>query len=297
MNPPIDEEELLENIVNGKYQNIIILTGAGVSTAAGIPDFRSSGGLFATIRQKFGSRFPIVYGSPETVLSREFVNANPEFHDKEVQPILKHNIDSHISQAIPTDTHRFCAWLYQQGILKRVYTQNIDGLHTHPSLNIDHNLVVECHGSVKKGNLVLYGDDLPKRFYECCDVDFPQNFRLGENNDNSGVDLIMVFGTSLQVYPFCAVPNMVPKGCIRVLINRSMEDCFKNSYERKGQDQFGLAQRPQSIRIGQRKFVSTKNLWIKKEGNRRWWQLLVEEDCDKFVRKIFSLSSMKNKMI
>ena len=70
---------------------------------------------------------------------------------------------------------------------------------------------------MRDASLVLYGDDLPKRFTDCCDQDF------SINNDKLGnVDLVLVFGTSLQVAPFCAIPNMALKGCTRVLVNESM---------------------------------------------------------------------------
>ena len=63
----------------------------------------------------------------------------------------------------PTLAHKFTAWLHQRGWLNRVYTQNVDGLHLHPSLNIPDELVVECHGSLRNPAepLVLYGDELP----------------------------------------------------------------------------------------------------------------------------------------
>lgn len=125
--------------------------------------------------------------------------------------------------ALPTESHRLCAWLHRQGWLRRVYTQarcapeapkhtvplafqharfswsdfacgsllvclcspgkrfsneftrffagptchpwkNVDGLHTHPSLELPRELVVECHGSIR-GAVVLYGDPMPHRFY------------------------------------------------------------------------------------------------------------------------------------
>ena len=278
--PAIDEEELFQNLHNGEYRHVVVLTGAGVSTAAGVPDFRSPGGLFDTMRSTFGERFPFVYDSPEIILSRDFSLAHPDIFKNELLPLFQHlgkTVD-----ASPTDTHRFCAWLNRQGWLRRVYTQNVDGLHLHPSLDIDEELVVECHGSVRKGDLVLYGDDLPRRFFDCCDSDFPQYI----GGDGSPVDLILVFGTSLRVLPFSAVPNLAPRGCVRVLINRSLEDCI---YQRSQAGMSGALQSPSSLRIGSRKFVTSKNLWTGREGSKRWRQLLVEGDCDCFVRRFFSM--------
>ena len=100
---------------------------------------------------------------------------------------------------LPTPAHYFCAYLAQKGWVKRIYTQNIDGLHTHPNLfhNNNHNveeeeeeedgtssgkrsggttmdpdLVVEYHGSLQRHDLVMYGDPLPKRFFDAVSMDF-----------------------------------------------------------------------------------------------------------------------------
>ena len=287
--PTIDEEELFRNLSNGEYRNIVVLTGAGVSTAAGVPDFRSPGGLFDTIRSTFGKRFPYVYDTPEIILSRDFVLMHPFIYQDEVLPLLEHIGKSVDAQ--PTDTHRFCAWLNHQGWLRRVYTQNVDGLHLHPSLDIDEKLVVECHGSVRGGDIVLYGDDLPKRFYNCCDEDFPQNIRDGVSR-SCPADLLLVFGTSLKVLPFSAVPNLAPKGCVRVLINRSLEDCMNQRSPQCSREEVysnaGWLQSPSRLRVGSRKFVTARNLWTGREGNKRWRQLLVEGDCDYFIRRFLS---------
>eukprot|EP00553_Chaetoceros_curvisetus_P015910 CAMPEP_0204650618 /NCGR_PEP_ID=MMETSP0718-20130828/11913_1 /ASSEMBLY_ACC=CAM_ASM_000674 /TAXON_ID=230516 /ORGANISM="Chaetoceros curvisetus" /LENGTH=248 /DNA_ID=CAMNT_0051674101 /DNA_START=169 /DNA_END=912 /DNA_ORIENTATION=- len=248
----MDEEDLFTNLASGKYRNIVVLTGAGISTAAGIPDFRSPGGLFDILRRTFGNRFPFVYDSPESILSRTFALAHPTVYQNDVKPLLKHLLDETIDVS-PTETHRFCAWLNQQGWLRRIYTQNVDGLHLHPTLKIDDNLVVECHGSMKEGNIVLYGDELPKRFYSCCDEDFSQTIA-----DTAAVDLMLVFGTSLRVLPFSAVPNLAPRGCVRVLINRSLDECI--NYQISDSDR-SVPRSPSSLRIGSRKFVTAKNLW------------------------------------
>ena len=277
----MNEEELFTNLANGKYRNIVVLTGAGVSTAAGIPDFRSPGGLFDVLRSTFGTRFPFVYDSPESILSRTFALTHPTVYQNEIRPFLKHL--GKAIEVLPTETHEFCAWLNRQGWLRRIYTQNVDGLHLHPTLDIDENLVVECHGSVKEGNLVLYGDDLPKRFYDCCDDDFSKTI-----GSISAVDLMLVFGTSLRVLPFSAVPNLAPKGCVRVLINRSMDDCINYQTSQGGEVGRGISLSPSPLRIGSRKFVTAKNLWTGREGSKRWKQLLVEGDCDCFVHRFLS---------
>ena len=81
---PLTEDIFWSQLKAGQYRSIVICTGAGVSTAAGIADFRSHGGLFATIRQKF-SRFPEVLRTPETLLSRQFATKYPTIWKTEVQ--------------------------------------------------------------------------------------------------------------------------------------------------------------------------------------------------------------------
>lgn len=184
----ITEDELFDGLAQGRFRNIVVCTGAGVSTEAGIPDFRSPGGLFEEIRQAFCERFPEVLQSPETLLSRHFAKRHPEIWHGEVEPWLR---SWKFNDAKPASMHRFCAWLHRQGWLRRIYTQNVDGLHVRPELEIPSGLVVECHGALRDASIVLYGDDTPKQFECCCDEDFPC--------DNGSVDLLMFFGTSLQV--------------------------------------------------------------------------------------------------
>ena len=134
--------ELFQNLATGTYRNIVVCTGAGVSTAAGVPDFRSAGGLFERIGREFGDRFPEAKHNPEWMLSRSFARQYPHVWENIVLP----RIQADYNGLQPTLTHRFCAWLHWKGWLRRVYTQNVDGLHLHPSLNLPTDLVVECHG-------------------------------------------------------------------------------------------------------------------------------------------------------
>lgn len=215
----ITEDVFFKEILSGCFKNIVVLTGAGISTSAGIPDFRSKGGLFDCIRKRFGKRFPCCRDRPEHFFSRHFEEKNPETWKHEILPWLQ---KFKFCCAPPTLTHWFCSWLYNRGWLTTVYTQNVDGLHLHQDLQMRRDLIVECHGSLADGSCVLYGDKLPERFDECCSRDFP--------NFGPKVDLIMVFGTSLQVAPFCGIPNMALKGCTRVLVNRNLSDCMTNQW-------------------------------------------------------------------
>lgn len=282
--PPIDEEELFNGLAQGQFHSVVVLTGAGVSTSAGVPDFRSPGsGIFEEIRSRFGRRFPEARDQPEVVLSRSFARSNPEVWRSEVEPFVRSAVKS--EDLMPTSAHKFCAWLHHQGCLRRVYTQNVDGLHLHPSLGLPECKVVECHGSARKDTLVMYGDSLPERFFECCDADFPANSK-------GCVDLMIVMGTSLQVAPFCAVPNMAPRGCTRVLVNRYLNECFWNNFSMsRALAADGCMVMSGRTRIGARKDVPLRPLWVDRKARRRWRQLMVEGDCDDFVARFFSSSA------
>ena len=208
-------QELYELLVNGSYKSVVVVLGAGISVSAGIPDFRSPGGLFEAVINNFGERFPKVMARPEHLLSRAFCSEHPDVWANEVVPMLR---SWKLDETYPTITHRFLAWLHNQGWLTRVYTQNIDGLELHKDVvamtkhaSDYRDRVVQAHGSMRDGSVVLYGDKLSERFYQACEHDFGAS--------ENPVDLVVVMGTSLQVAPFCAIPNLVPHNATRVLVD------------------------------------------------------------------------------
>ena len=206
--------EIQHKIAHGDFKNIIICSGAGVSVGAGIPDYRSKDGIF----QKFHERYPAY--EPSDIFSRSFRNAHPELTtDPEYIKLM--NI---ICESKPTPSHIFAKWLHDKGWLKRVYTQNVDTLYQ--SAGIDSDLLVEFHGNVNDG-IILYGDDispicLNRLKYDHCD----------ELTNTNQCDLIIVMGTSLQVAPFCAIPNMVNKHCTRILVDINPEGCYTNNWSK-----------------------------------------------------------------
>ena len=247
-----ESSNVFEQIKSGFYKNIIVLTGAGVSTNAGIKDFRSEGGLFEMIRERFPGVEP-----PERLLSRHFQREDPQFFKDCVSPWLA----SCMTEAKPTMTHRFCAWLDEQGWLKRVYTQNVDGLH---GRDLAPEKVVECHGSLTSP--VLYGDPLPEIMHKMSQKDFPHT------------DLLLVFGTSLKVGPFCALPNLCPRGTVRVWVtlNPDPETHFQGA-----------------TKIGGR-LVTMRSLWIHQKRNKynKYTNIIIDQDCDEFVSNKFKNKQM-----
>jgi len=282
LQPTLTEQTFFAKLAGGVYRRIVVLTGAGVSTAAGIPDFRSPGGMFDEICSAWGSRFPQLLHSPETLLSRHFERTNRQVYKNEVHPWLQ----TLKTSAAPTAVHKFCGWLQRQGWLQRVYTQNVDGLHRHADLGLSQDFVVEFHGALRDGSIVMYGDSIPPHVDTYCREDFPKQ------PSKSGIDLLMVFGTSLQVAPFCALPNMAPRGCTRVLVNMDLEVCMVNDWSRCRMradpyaDLSGLAKSPTLARLGGRD-AQLQPLWRDSKGRKKWPQLLVESDCDAFVHRFF----------
>ena len=118
----------LQEIIN-KGKRIVFFGGAGVSTASGIPDFRSADGLF---RQEFGEL------TPEMMLSQSFFYLHPARFFEFYRAYMLH------PEARPNAVHRLLAQLEQKKKLRGVVTQNIDGLHRLAG----NRLVFEIHGSV-----------------------------------------------------------------------------------------------------------------------------------------------------
>ncbi|RKP33998.1 DHS-like NAD/FAD-binding domain-containing protein, partial [Dimargaris cristalligena] len=137
----------------------VVVSGAGISCSAGIPDFRSSSGLFSTLKEQHGNHIN---------QGRDLFDA--QLFNSETTTRIFHQFIGQFKQSIenvqPTPTHQFLSWLHSQGRLTRWYTQNIDGLeaktglspptHLHPSypctpsrISRDHkSTVVPLHGDL-----------------------------------------------------------------------------------------------------------------------------------------------------
>ena len=202
-----------------KCDNIVFFGGAGVSTESGIPDFRSPDGLY---NQKY--KYP-----PETIISHSFYLRYPEefyrfYKDKMLYP------DSE-----PGITHLALAKLEQQGKLKAVVTQNIDGLHQ----KAGHKNVIELHGSVLRNYCErchrFYGMESIINSYgiptcECGGIIKPDVVLYEEGLDEDNItaaieyirnaDMLVVGGTSLGVYPAAGLIDYY-RGDKLVLINKS----------------------------------------------------------------------------
>ncbi|KAF8512858.1 NAD-dependent deacetylase sirtuin-2 [Hysterangium stoloniferum] len=207
-------------------KRIFVMTGAGISTAAGIPDFRSPDtGLYANL-----ARLKLPY--PEAVFDIRYFRKNPlPFYT------LAHELAP--GRYRPTKTHSFIRLLHEKKYLHTCFTQNIDTLERRAGLPNDR--IIEAHGSFATQRCidckVPYDDDKMKRTIrekqvprcEVCDglvkpdiVFFgealPPEFHKSIYNLPTA-DLLIIIGTSLTVHPFASLTGLVPESCPRVLIN------------------------------------------------------------------------------
>ncbi len=193
--------EAFQRVID-RSKRIVFFGGAGVSTASGIPDFRSADGLYA------GKEAGL---SPEMILSRSFFYLHPEaFFDYYRKHLL-------YPEAKPNAAHRKLYELEQEDRLRGIVTQNVDGLHRvagnirvyeiHGSVH--ENYCMDCNasypmeailrsvgiprcrdcGGVIRPNVTLYGEPLEK--YVC----------IGAIREITNADTLIVAGTSLAVEP------------------------------------------------------------------------------------------------
>ena len=203
-----------------RSRRIVFFGGAGVSTASGIPDFRSAEGLYAEEADGI---------SPEMILSKSFFYLEPE---KFFDWYRKHML---YPEAKPNAAHRKLFELERADKLRGIVTQNVDGLHKAAGNirvyelhgNVHENYCMECNasypaevilesdgiprcrdcGGVIRPNVVLYGEALPK--YVC----------IGAIREITNADTLIVAGTSLTVEPAASLLSHF-RGKNLVVINR-----------------------------------------------------------------------------
>ena len=213
-----NEVKKLKELIEGT-DNIVFFGGAGVSTESGIPDFRSTDGLY---HQEW--KYP-----PEVILSHTFYESNPAeffrfYRAKMLAPDAK-----------PNAAHLKLAEWEAQGKLRAIVTQNIDNLHQLAGSR----RVYELHGSVhrnycEKGgkfhgfDFILNSTGVPK--CECGGTVKPDVVLYEEGLDQATIqgavqaiadaDVLIIGGTSLNVYPAAGLINYY-RGSKLVLVNKS----------------------------------------------------------------------------
>jgi NAD-dependent SIR2 family protein deacetylase len=229
--PRVTLSSLAARIASGELKRIVLLSGAGISVSAGIPDFRSPGtGLYANL-QKYN------LPHPTAVFELSYFRRNPApffMLAKELYPGVYR----------PTPTHMFIRALDEHGYLLRAVTQNIDGLELVAGLSPDK--LIQAHGGFSRAACIdchrahteayvkeaVFADRIPRCTSSSCGgglvkpaITFfgeglPEEFGRAVVRDLPRADLLIVAGTSLQVQPFASLIGRVGKDVPRILINR-----------------------------------------------------------------------------
>ena len=227
----LDLAAVAAKIDAGAVQRIVVCCGAGISTSAGIPDFRTPGtGLYANLQTYDLER-------AEDIFTLSYFRERPEAFCTLAAALFPGD------RFAPTATHHFLRLLQEKRLLRRVFTQNIDGLEHRAG--VPAHRVVQCHGGFDsaacageecgalcerawlkaeldaervprcaccgapcKPSIVFFGESLPSRFAEM------------RARDLAECDLLIVLGTSLAVAPVSTLPDGVHPLCPRLVINR-----------------------------------------------------------------------------
>ncbi len=208
-----------------RAQRAVVLTGAGISTPSGIPDFRSEGsGLWSR-------------DEPLEVASLATFRIRPETFYAWFRPLA-----GQIFEAQPNQAHRALARMEQSGRIRAVITQNIDMLHQkagsknvielHGTLRtlsctqcfsrldsapylrpfIEQGEIPHCPqcGGVLKPDVILFGEQLPQKAW------------LAAQSEARGCDLMLVAGSSLEVMPAAGLPmQALERGAHLIIVNHS----------------------------------------------------------------------------
>ena len=217
-----DVQRLAERL--GASARIVVFTGAGISTESGIPDYRSPGGIWQTVK-------PIYY--------QEFVR-DPSA--REAYWRRKLELFDAFERAQPNEGHRAIARLERSGTLLGVVTQNIDGLHQ--AAGSSPARVLELHGTTRETvclscrgretwettrERIRAGEAVP-RCPACGGILKPATVLFGENLDPvvlrkaeawaEACDLMLVVGSTLLVEPAASLPRLAASaGAALAIVN------------------------------------------------------------------------------
>lgn len=198
---------------------ILVMSGAGLSTEAGIPDFRSKNGLYS---MDFHGH------DPQNILSHSFYLNNTKLFYEYLRTKLN------LTDIKPDDSYHLLAKLEKEGHVQGIITQNIDSLH----LEAGSSNVIELHGTLKRwycdqcgvkyeAKRMMEPDISPN--CECGGIIRPDVVLFDESVPHiqdawqaaEEADLLLVLGTSLLVYPAAHIPTIfLEKDLPVVIINR-----------------------------------------------------------------------------
>ena len=203
--------------------NIVVFSGAGISTNCGIPDFRSENGLYKMIEKKYNLPYP------EAIFDINYFKKNPE-------PFFNLSKGLFSNKVRPSKCHEFIAWLENIGKISLIVTQNIDMLHK----KAGSKKVIECHGTYSTAHCIDCNkkykiDEIRSQMTEgivpycdCNGIIKPDITFFGEQLPNSfynilqnppEADLLLILGSSLTVHPASLFPVELSYKVPSVLVN------------------------------------------------------------------------------
>ena len=247
-----------QGIKEGKYRNIVVLTGAGVSTAAGIPDFRSKAGLYelsrvfpqlphsmAVFDAKYFKKDPVPF---YFIVDKIMKKSAPKMEDEAAESSSPRDLAAYE----PTLTHSFLRLLDEKGVLLRVYTQNVDCMEL--AAGLPKNRLVQFHGTMADAACSVCKKQASLRGVKQAlvaasgtfDFSIPKCPRCASRGNpnatvkpnivlfNEGIpygaiasaavdfpraDLLLCIGSTFQVFPFAGLAAKVDDCVPRVLLN------------------------------------------------------------------------------
>lgn len=250
----------LARLIHSKEcRRISFLTGAGVSVAAGIPDFRSPGGMYETLRPELLTATPEqraqMARDPTSVVSWNLFRDNQLPYLEVRRPFILGLAER---QWQATLAHWFIALVHAHGKLHTLYTQNIDGLDFQTTVPCER--IISVHGTMGRVECEFCGAEYPledfcsavrakvRDIYNTGNDDakpkisqpipclncglpgvkpatvlygrsLPRDFFDSVADDLPATDLLIVMGTSLTVHPAASLPQHVSHTCARAVIN------------------------------------------------------------------------------
>ena len=213
-------------------QQVVVLTGAGISTDSGIPDFRGPQGVW--------TKNP----GAEKTATLQYYLADPEIRKQ----AWRNRLDSPAWQAEPNAGHRAIVALERRGKLHTLVTQNIDELHQ--KAGTDPAKVVEIHGTMRKVVCMSCGEQAPMEraldrvrageedppcrtcggILKSATISFGQNLVM-EDLDRAeraaaACDLLLAVGSTLGVYPAAGLVPLAKSAGARIVIVNAEETAY-----------------------------------------------------------------------
>jgi NAD-dependent deacetylase sirtuin 2 len=245
---------------SSQCKSVGFLTGAGVSTAAGIPDYRSAGGVYDTLRPEIltasESQQQEMRQNPPYAVSWDLFKANPLPFLELKRPFI---LGTANKQWKPTLSHWFFRLVHDKGLLTRIYTQNIDGLDHQTGIPAEK--IVSIHGNISTISCEECKHGMPMNEFKkameehirdinsekglaspkvstpimctMCEKpavkpdvvlfgrSLPNRFSECCAADLHKLDLLFVTGTSLAVHPANQLPASVGPECVVVVVNNT----------------------------------------------------------------------------